>query len=99
MRELQLWYADEGISDSFQDIEALAEVCYFKDCQHRIEPNCAVQGALRDGTLDQGRYSNYVKMQKELAYLARKDDKQLQLAEKAKWKKIHQGQRKQKNRP
>jgi ribosome biogenesis GTPase / thiamine phosphate phosphatase len=99
MRELQLWDADEGISDSFQDIESLAEECQFRDCQHRNEPNCAVQGALRDGTLDRGRYSNYVKLQKELAYLARKDDKQLQLAEKAKWKKIHTVQKQQKNRP
>ncbi|MGZ4112039.1 MAG: ribosome small subunit-dependent GTPase A [Tumebacillaceae bacterium] len=99
MRELQLWDADEGISDSFQDIESLAGECQFRDCQHRNEPNCAVQGALRDGTLDRSRYSNYVKLQKELAYLARKDDKQLQLAEKAKWKKIHTVQKQHKNRP
>lgn len=99
IRELQLWDADEGMSDSFQDIEQLATTCRFNDCQHHSEPGCAVRESLQDGTLDQARYDNYRKLQKELAYLARKEDKQLQLAEKMKWKKIHQGQKKQRNRP
>jgi ribosome biogenesis GTPase len=89
MRELQLWSADEGFTDSFQDIESISEQCQFRDCQHNNEPNCAVRQALRDGTLDSGRYENYRKMQRELAYLARKEDKRAQLAEKQRWKKIH----------
>jgi len=89
MRELQLWTADEGFQDSFQDIESLAEQCRFRDCQHQKEPGCAVRQALQDGTLDQGRYQNYSKMQRELAFLARKEDKRAQLAEKQKWKKIN----------
>ncbi len=89
MRELQLWDSGEGISDTFQDIETLASQCFFKDCQHQNEPQCAVKNAIEDGTLDKGRYQNYIKLQKELAYLERKGDKRAQLAEKEKWKKIH----------
>jgi ribosome biogenesis GTPase len=88
MRELQLWEADEGFSDSFSDIEEYAQACKFRDCSHQYEPDCAVQEALRDGSLDKGRYKNYLKLQRELAYLARKDDIRAQLQEKRKWKHI-----------
>ncbi|WP_226680841.1 ribosome small subunit-dependent GTPase A [Sutcliffiella horikoshii] len=93
MRELQLWEADGAISHSFQDIEDLAEQCYFRDCKHANEPKCAVQGAIEDGTLEAARYQSYVKLQRELAFLERKNDKRAQLAEKEKWKKITSGVR------
>jgi ribosome biogenesis GTPase / thiamine phosphate phosphatase len=53
---------------------------------------------LEDGSLDADRYNSFVKLQKELAYLARKEDKSLQAAEKEKWKKIHQANKKRVNR-
>ncbi|WP_171688496.1 ribosome small subunit-dependent GTPase A [Paenibacillus germinis] len=98
MRELQLWDVSEGLSTSFQDIEELAEMCYFQDCKHENEPKCAVNHALDEGTLAVERFNNYVKLQKELAYLARKEDKGLQAAEKAKWKKLRQSLKTQHNR-
>ena len=91
MRELQLWSASEGMGTSFQDIEELSDQCFYQDyqdCKHENEPKCAVKAALDPGTLPQARLYNYLKLQKELAYLARKVDKGLQAAEKAKWKKI-----------
>ncbi|MDN4526899.1 ribosome small subunit-dependent GTPase A [Fictibacillus fluitans] len=88
MRELQLWEADEGVSQSFSDVEAIADNCRFRDCRHTTEPGCAVQAAILDGTLDQDRYNSYVKLQKELAFLARKEDQRAALAAKNKWKKI-----------
>ncbi|WP_404432506.1 ribosome small subunit-dependent GTPase A [Sutcliffiella horikoshii] len=93
MRELQLWEAAGAIGHSFQDIEELAEQCYFRDCKHANEPKCAVQGAIEEGTLDAARYQSYVKLQRELAFLERKNDKRAQLAEKEKWKKITSGVR------
>ncbi|HEU4965235.1 MAG TPA: ribosome small subunit-dependent GTPase A [Bacilli bacterium] len=94
MRELQLWEADEGFDNSFRDIEELAEACRFGDCEHRSEPGCAVKAALTDGTLDQGRFQNYLKMQRELAYLARKEDQRLAMAERDKWKALSKQNRK-----
>ncbi|WP_139491406.1 ribosome small subunit-dependent GTPase A [Brevibacillus dissolubilis] len=94
MRELQLWDADEGFTEAFDDIESIAASCRFGDCTHKGEPGCAIEAALEDGTLDQSRYHNYLKLQKELAFQERKDNKLLQLAEKAKWKKIHQANKK-----
>ena len=66
MRELQLANAD--LTASFADIEELAGRCRFRDCSHDSEPGCAVQAAVREGTLSAGRLQNYVKLQHELSY-------------------------------
>ena len=74
MRELQLWDAGEGLSDTFGDIDSLAGQCYFSDCGHGNEPVCAVKEALGDGSLDEKRFENYMKMRKELEYLDSRQD-------------------------
>lgn len=93
MRELSLWESESGISDTFGDIEALVSQCYFRDCTHEREPNCAVLQALADGTLEQARYKNYRKLQRELARLERKDDTRARLAAKAIGKKMSKNDR------
>ncbi|MBW4575905.1 MAG: ribosome small subunit-dependent GTPase A [Aphanothece sp. CMT-3BRIN-NPC111] len=89
MREIQMWNGSEGFQETFADINTLAKLCHFRDCQHEKEPGCAVQQALLDGTLDEQRFRNYQKLQQELEYLNRKQDQKASLAEKEKWKKIH----------
>jgi ribosome biogenesis GTPase len=89
MRELQLWDAGEGLTDNFADIEEFAAECYFNDCKHEREPNCAVKAALESGELDAKRFENYKKMQKELEFIASQQDKRVELERKEKWKKIH----------
>ncbi|GAA6618032.1 ribosome small subunit-dependent GTPase A [Scytonema sp. NUACC26] len=98
MRELQVWSGDEGLQETFADIEMLAQQCRFRNCQHEREPGCAVQQALDEGTLDYQRFLNYQKLQKELNYLARKQDQRLNLLEKERWKKIHKEIRNYKKR-
>ena len=79
MRELQLWDVGEAVSETFDDIEALAAGCRFSDCRHRDEPRCAVKAAAADGRLAPGRLESYLKLQGELAYLARQQDERAQL--------------------
>ncbi len=74
MRELQLWTDDEGLGRPFKDIEDLAAQCRFDDCSHEQEPGCAVQAAVRDGTLDPRRLESYLKLRKEVRFLALKKD-------------------------
>ncbi len=88
MRELQLWDGDDSLQLVFDDIEALAEKCFFSDCRHQDERGCAVREALRAGTIDTGRYESYEKLQKELQYQARRRDKLSEIVEKKKWKKL-----------
>ena len=84
MRELQLWSADGGIQETFADIEELTKNCHYGDCTHTVEAKCAVLQAVEDGELPVKRHENYVKMQKELAYLDTKQDKSLMLEMKKK---------------
>lgn len=93
MREFHLWEAKESFEQSFQDIENLSEQCLFRDCQHKSEPQCAVQAAILDGTLDRKRYESYVKLQRELAYLERKTVDKARLEDKKKWKSISKFQK------
>jgi ribosome biogenesis GTPase / thiamine phosphate phosphatase len=86
MRELQLWADEDGLSASFSDIQALAERCRFRDCGHHREPGCAVQAALRDGTLAPGRYQGYLKLQRELKHLETRQNEQLRREEKQRGK-------------
>jgi ribosome biogenesis GTPase len=89
MREIQVWAGEESLQGTFADIESLAQDCRFRNCQHDREPGCAVQVAIEQGMLDPSRFFSYQKLNRELAYLARKQDERSQLEEKAKWKKIH----------
>ena len=88
MRELQLWDGDESVQLVFEDIETLAGNCFFSDCRHQDEPQCAVREGLIAGTIDADRYESYEKLQKELKYLARRRDKLSEIMEKKKWKKL-----------
>ncbi|MCI0338674.1 MAG: ribosome small subunit-dependent GTPase A [Acidobacteria bacterium] len=88
MRELQLWGVEEGFEATFEEIEELASQCFFNDCSHQAEPNCAVQAALAERTLDPERFENYLKMQQELKYLARRQDALAQRIDRNNWKKL-----------
>lgn len=74
MRELQLWTDDDGLSRPFKDIEDLASRCRFVDCSHEQEPGCAVRAAVQDGTLDVRRLESYLKLRREVRFLALKKD-------------------------
>jgi ribosome biogenesis GTPase len=82
MRELQLWDVGESVRETFDDIEALASECRFTDCRHRDEPRCAVKAAIGEGTVPAARLESYLKLQNEMAHLARAQDERAQLDEK-----------------
>lgn len=86
MRELQLWDASGSVRETFDDIEALAGSCHFTDCRHRDEPRCAVKGAVDEGRIEPDRLASYLKLQDELAYLARQQDERAQIEEKRRGK-------------
>jgi len=81
MRELGMWDSDAGIDQTFGEIEELAACCRFHDCSHQSEPGCAIQKALRDGTLSEDRWHSYLKLKSETAYA---EDSQSYLAAKQK---------------
>jgi ribosome biogenesis GTPase len=86
MREIQLWDADEGLDEAFDDVTSLFAHCRFNDCRHDAEPDCAVRAALAAGTLARDRWESYLTLQRELEHLERRQDRRLQAEEKRKWK-------------
>lgn len=49
----------DGIDTLFADITELAPHCRFRDCTHAHEPGCAVQAAVKNGTLDADRLERW----------------------------------------
>jgi ribosome biogenesis GTPase len=74
LRELGLWGGEEGLRDTFSEVESLAFHCRFRDCTHRTEPGCAVLAAVRDGALPAERLESYAKLVGEVRYLDAKTD-------------------------
>jgi ribosome biogenesis GTPase len=96
MRELGLWESSEGVERAFEDIQALAQGCRFRDCTHTGEPGCAVQSAIAQGDLAEERLENLQKLEAELRFLERKVDLAAASREKERWKKIHKAMRQRK---
>jgi ribosome biogenesis GTPase len=94
LRELQLWGADEGIEQTFSDLEELAAQCKYGNCGHTAEPGCAVLAAIADGHLDEARIENWRKLQREQEFVNRKIDPEARQREKDRVKLLHRGARK-----
>jgi ribosome biogenesis GTPase len=94
LRELQLWAADPSVVATFEDVEALAAECRFRDCSHQGEPGCAIERAVGSGGLDPGRLESYRKLQLELKHLHTRQDLRAQLEQKRQWRALHRAARK-----
>ncbi|MFA5022749.1 MAG: ribosome small subunit-dependent GTPase A, partial [Candidatus Paceibacterota bacterium] len=63
----------KGIDTFFDDIAGLAQKCQYADCTHTHEPGCEVVGAVKSGTVDKDKYSNYLNLKKEAEYYEMND--------------------------
>jgi len=99
MREIQMWADEDDLRGTFYDIETLSKGCRYSDCSHNIEPGCAVRAAIGQGELDPARLESFQKLQKELTYLASREEHSTRLYEKAKYKKIAQWVKEIQKRP
>lgn len=68
MRELGMWNAEAGISETFKDIEALAKMCKFSDRTHTNEPGCKIHEAIENGELSEERFEKYLSLKRESEY-------------------------------
>lgn len=67
-REVGIAGSSDGIEDTFNDIIALAKNCKYRDCTHTHEPGCAILQAIKEKRLDKGRYTNFLRLRKEVEY-------------------------------
>ncbi len=68
MRELGLSQAPQGLAETFDDIDTLAQGCRFGDCSHHNEPGCAVRQAIDAGELPLRRLHSWEKLRREAAH-------------------------------
>ena len=68
MRELGMWNAEAGISETFKDIEELNKMCKFSDCTHTNEPGCKIREAIENGELSEERFEKYLSLKRESEY-------------------------------
>jgi ribosome biogenesis GTPase len=68
MRELGSLETKQGLDETFEDIDHLASDCRFNDCSHTTEKGCAVLAALQTGEIDEKRYENYLRLEREIAH-------------------------------
>lgn len=71
LREVGLWQGDDGVAETFEEIEVLAAQCRFSDCRHLAEPGCAVLHAMTTGQLDPARVESWHRLSRELAHQER----------------------------
>lgn len=88
IREIAFWDNENGIDSSFPEINKLSGLCRFSDCLHMHEPGCAVIQAVNSGTFSQERLNSYLKMKRELDYLADRQTKSADRIEKERWKDV-----------
>ena len=65
MRALSVAGAGEGVEQTFQDIELLAQSCKYTNCSHSSEEGCAVLAARSDGRLAADRLESWLRLRAE----------------------------------
>jgi len=72
LRELGMWEAEEGLSETFADVEDYLGRCRFSNCTHKNEPGCAIREAVEQGKLSQDRVERYWRLLSETRFSNRK---------------------------
>lgn len=66
VREFNLWpVSKDQVLQGFKEFKHFLSGCRFRDCQHTVEPGCAVQTAVADGKISAQRFANYLALMKE----------------------------------
>ena len=68
MRELGNFAVPTGLEETFDEIAYYSSQCRFKDCTHTHEAGCAIIDAVEKGIIDDDRYNNFLKIQKETGH-------------------------------
>jgi ribosome biogenesis GTPase len=72
MREVAMSDVENGVGETFAEIEALAARCRFSDCTHTSEPGCAIIAAIASSEIDAAAFSSYQKLKRESARFEQK---------------------------
>ncbi len=57
---------EDELAALFPEMRALLGQCYYNNCRHLKEPDCAVRAAVKDGRISRSRYESYKAMMQEI---------------------------------
>jgi ribosome biogenesis GTPase len=60
----------DAVAETFSDVDEVAEMCRFADCQHDGQPGCAIANALESGELLAGRVEGWRRLREESEAIA-----------------------------
>ena len=67
LREVGMWgLASEHLDECFREFREFIASCRFGNCTHRVEPGCAVRGAVEKGVISAERYDSYLRLREEM---------------------------------
>ena len=72
LRSISMPVATDGLTRAYADLDAYTAACRFRDCSHSVEPGCAIGEAIDDGRLSEERWQGYLKLEREMAFEARR---------------------------
>ena len=63
LKSLALWDTEpEELDGYFPELRDLVSSCYYNDCTHQHEPDCAVKAAVEEGRVFRERYESYLRL-------------------------------------
>jgi len=72
IRSVGLWVDPDAVTETFADIDELADGCRFVDCAHQSEPGCLITDAIAEGALTIERVDAWRTLRLEAEALAAK---------------------------
>lgn len=67
LREIATWGLSSTELDScFREFRDFIASCRFGNCTHRVEPGCAIRGAVDSGIISPDRYDSYLRLRDEI---------------------------------
>ncbi len=88
IREITFAGEENGLSNSFPEIEEKSGECRFSNCSHTHEPGCMVIKAVNNREIEPERLESFLKMRKELEYFSQKENTSADKIEKDKWQHV-----------
>lgn len=63
LKSLALWDTEpEELDGYFPELRDLVAACYYNDCTHLHEPDCAIKAAVEEGRIFRERYESYLRL-------------------------------------
>jgi ribosome biogenesis GTPase len=72
IRAVGLVAEDDAVAETFSDVDEVAAMCRFADCQHDGQPGCAIAQALESGELLTGRVEGWRRLREESEAIAQR---------------------------